>query len=115
MGYQECLTAIARNGASTRTLELVATFLTDRYMMVKVGKILSKPRIVNGGCPQGSILGGVLFNATIDNLEEGCQDLPDTRMSVRRQTQGPFPSTPTTRRTGRPSSPEASPIDHSDA
>ena len=57
MGYQECLTALARNGASTPLLELVGTFLTDRLMTVKVGQAYSKHRKVNGGCPQGSILG----------------------------------------------------------
>ena len=80
MGYQECLAALARNGASTPVLELVATFLTGRVMMVKVWGVMSQPRSVNGGCPQGSILGVFLFNATIDDLEEGCQDLPETRI-----------------------------------
>ena len=51
MGYQECLTALARNGASTPILELIATFLTDREMTVKVGQVFSDPRSVNGGCP----------------------------------------------------------------
>ena len=67
--YQECLAALARNGASTPVLELVATFLTDRTMTVKVGSTLSDPRPVCGGCPQGSILGVFLFNANIDDLE----------------------------------------------
>ena len=53
MGYQECLTSLARNGASTPVLELIATFLTDRLMTVKVGQILFTPKKVNGGCPQG--------------------------------------------------------------
>ena len=94
MGYQECLEALARNGASTPVLELVATFLTDREMMVKVGTVLSKPKKVNGGCPQGSILGVFLFNTTIDDLEEGCTKLSETRRSVRRRGE-PVPSTPT--------------------
>ena len=83
MGYQECLAALARNGASTPVIEQIATFLTDRQMSVKAGSVLSKPRAVNGGCPQGSILGVFLFNATIDNLEEGCRELPETRLAIR--------------------------------
>ena len=94
MGYQECLTALARNGASTPIIELIAAFLTDRVMMVKVGTVLSEERKVNGGCPQGSILGVFLFNATIDDLEEGSKELEDTRRSLRRQPK-PTPSTPT--------------------
>ena len=94
MGYQECLEALSRNGASTPVLELVATFLTDREMMVKVGSVLSKPKKVNGGCPQGSILGVFLFNATIDDLEEGCTELSETRRSIRRRGE-PVPSTAT--------------------
>ena len=75
MSYQHCLAALAKNGATTGVLRLVATFLTGRTMTVKVGSISSVPRGVSGGCPQGSILGVFLFNATIDDLEEGCRDL----------------------------------------
>ena len=101
MGYQECLAALARNGASTPVLELVATFLTDREMMVKMGAVLSRPKRVNGGCPQGSILGVFLFNATIDDLEEGCGELNETRRSIRRRTAELIPSTPTRNTIGR--------------
>ena len=84
MAFQECLNALARNGASSPVLQIVASFLTDRKMLVKVGQVLSKPRRVCGGCPQGSILGVFLFNATIDDLEEDCPDLKNTRQSIRR-------------------------------
>ena len=96
MGYQECLKALARNGASTPVLELVATFLTDRQMVVKVGNVTSDPRPIDRGCPQGSILGVFLFNATIDDLEEGCDELLNTRRSIRR----PVPPLPLTPRAG---------------
>ena len=39
-------------------------------------------RQIWGGCPQGSILGVFLFNTTIDDLEEDCQDLTDEAPGV---------------------------------
>ena len=39
-------------------------------MTVKVGSVKSAPLPVNGGCPQGSILGVLLYNVTTDDLED---------------------------------------------
>ena len=75
MSYQFCQKALAKNGTSTDVSRLIATFLTNRTMTVKVGKVMSDPLPVSGGCPQGSILGVFLFNATIEDLKEGCADL----------------------------------------
>ena len=70
MQYQACLQSFAEHGASNEIIALVATFLTDRRMTVRVGSQWSRPRSVNGGVPQGSILGVLLFNITTDNLED---------------------------------------------
>ena len=46
------------------TVDLVAAFLSDRTMRVKVNGTLSAPKPVQGGSPQGSILGTALFCIT---------------------------------------------------
>ena len=70
MQYQDCLRALARHGAPDQIIGMVATFLSERSMTVRVGRSWSDPRPVNGGVPQGSILGVILFNITTDNLED---------------------------------------------
>ena len=70
VSFQHCLEALRRKGASTPVLKLVASFLTNRTMTVRVGNVWSDPLDVSGGCPQGSVLGVRLFNSTTDNLED---------------------------------------------
>ena len=70
MQFQECLRSLARHRASSEIIALVATFLTDQFMSVRVGNCWSVRRPVYGGVPQGSILAVLLFNITTDNLED---------------------------------------------
>ena len=70
LSYQHCLRSLAEHGASTDVIRLIATFLSNRTMSVRVGKVWSEERAVTGGCSQGSILGVFLFNVTIDDLED---------------------------------------------
>ena len=70
LSFQYCLAAFARLGASTPIIELLATFLSNRMMTVRVGESWSTPRPVFGGVPQGSILGVFLFNISTDDLED---------------------------------------------
>ena len=70
MSFQECLKAFAQHGASNQVIGLVAAFLSGRTMSVRVGSTWSTKRPVNGGVPQGSILGVLLFNITTDCLED---------------------------------------------
>ena len=70
MSFQECLRSLARHGSSNQVIGLIAAFLTDRTMSVRVGSSWNKSCPVFGGVPQGSILGVLLFNVTMDNLED---------------------------------------------
>ena len=70
VSYQHCLEAFRRKGASTPVIRLLASFLTNRTMTVRVGEQWSDPVPVAGGCPQGSVLGVFLFNTTTDTLED---------------------------------------------
>ena len=75
LDFLHCLEALASKGASTEIIAIIGSFLTSRTMSVKVGQSMSKPRIVLGGVPQGSILGVFLFNATIDSFEAASKDI----------------------------------------
>ena len=70
VSYQHCLEAFRKKGSSTRIIRLLASFLTNRTMSVRVGSAWSLPLEVTGGCPQGSILGVFIFNTTTDDLED---------------------------------------------
>ena len=77
LDFLHCLEALAAKGASSELISIVGSFLTSRTMSVKVGQHQSKPRVVLGGVPQGSILGVFLFNATIDSFEAASKDIVD--------------------------------------
>ena len=70
MSFQHCLDSLRLKNASTPIIRLIATFLTNRTMTVRVGDSWSTPLPVSGGCPQGSILGVRLFNNTTEALED---------------------------------------------
>ena len=82
VSFQHCLKSFAKKSSSTPILRLIATFLSDRTMTVRVGESWSLPRVVNGGCPQGSILGVFLFNVTTEDLEEGFEKFERARLSI---------------------------------
>lgn len=60
LGFVHCLRALAAKGASREIILIVGSFLSRQTMAVKVGQVLFWP-----GAPQGCILGGFFFNATI--------------------------------------------------
>ena len=70
-----CLKALKAKGVSKELLNIVASFLSGRSMTVKVGSVNSQPKTVEGGVPQGSLLGVFLFNVTIDCFEAFSRDI----------------------------------------
>ena len=70
MDHAVCLRALASRGASTQTLAIVASFLSDRSMRIKLGDNLSTRRRTPGGAPQGTKAGNFLFCAAVDGIEK---------------------------------------------
>ena len=67
-------------------LELIASFLTDRFQAVRVGNSMSNFKEINIGVPQGSVLGPILFIlyindiSSISNIFKTCLFADDTTL-----------------------------------
>ena len=88
LDFGHCLKSLARKGACRELLNIISSFLSNRVMRVKIGQVLSDPKRVMGGVPQGSLLGVFLFNIAIDKFKAfsgdvahygqvGLDDLPE--------------------------------------
>ena len=75
LDFDHCLRCLHTKGANGKLLAIIASFLSGRVMRVKVGSVLSPPRSVLGGVPQGSLLGVFLFNLSIDDFEARSTDV----------------------------------------
>ena len=84
LNHQECLDQLQALGASQASIWLVRSFLTNRKMRVKIAGMLSDPRELRGGSPQGSILGCLLYCLTTQQI--------GTNLAVRRPLLHPPPA-----------------------
>ena len=75
MNHDECLRALAEKGASTESIKMIAAFLGNRTMRMRVGATFSSEREVTGGASQGTKMGNFLFTITIEKIEEETQTL----------------------------------------
>ena len=77
LDFEHCLRCLKAKGANGKLIKIIASFLSDRVMQVKVGTTLSEPKTVLGGVPQGSLLGVFLFDLSIDDFEAFSHDVVD--------------------------------------
>ena len=80
-------------------LSILASFLENRQMSVRLNNVRSDPRSVNAGAPQGSVLGCYLFNIGVDDLEEDFEEEDNHQEEAHQETltrtdDFPFKSTP---------------------
>ena len=92
LSFQHCLEAFQKKGASTAVIRIISSFLTNRSMTVRVGNSWSNPKNVDGGCPQGSILGVLLFNVATDDLEDNFLEAESRRVTGNQAADRPLPA-----------------------
>ena len=70
LSHKACIEKLAEKHASNQTLGMVFSFLKGRKMVIRDGLDMSSIRPVNGGSPQGTKLGNLLFCLTIDDINQ---------------------------------------------
>ena len=59
-----------KKGVSEQSLGMLYAFLEGRKMWVRIDKTFSDPLKINGGSPQGTLLGNLIFIVATSNLDK---------------------------------------------
>ena len=70
MCHNTCISELAARGASSEAIGMVAAFLNERSMRIKINNTYSANRRVLGGSPQGTKIGNFLFTVSVEAIEE---------------------------------------------
>ena len=62
------LDKLSAYGVSDHSVSLLKSYLSNRKQQIKVNSVLSNWADIHKGVPQGSILGPLLFNVSINDI-----------------------------------------------
>ena len=76
VNHKTLLTKLEHYGIRGTTLDLFASFLTNRFQYVSLENHQSNLKKINYGVPQGSVLGPLLFNIYVDDISTSVSCTP---------------------------------------
>ena len=79
MDHGHCIRKIMELGGSAGSARMVAAFLKDRGMKIKIGDYLTERQSIKVGSPQGSVLGCLLYCLVTQTLTTNLMHAPGAR------------------------------------